>query len=68
MLGRRRNNVRISNLPLVIHCMENEIYATSVTACPHSMIFFTVSVDSTKILVHNFQKYMAVKADVSVPN
>lgn len=68
MLGRRRNNVRISNLPQVIHCMDNEIYTTSVTACPYSKAFFMVSVDSTKILVHNFQKYTAVKADVSVPN
>lgn len=48
--------------------MDNEIYTTFVTACPHSMTFFMVSVDSTKILVHNFQKYTAVKADVNVPN
>lgn len=67
MLGRRRNNVRISNLPQVIHCMDNEI-DTFVTACPHSMTFFMVSGDSTKILVHNFQKYTAMKADVNAPN
>ena len=32
------------------------------------MTFFLVSMDSTKILVHNFGKDMAVEADVSVPN